>query len=57
MNNPLLDCHWRASSTVAKALAVSGISIGDESMLLNLPALNVSCEKSKLHKAHFANFW
>ena len=56
MNNPLLDCHWRASSTVAKALAVSGISIGDESMLLNLPALNVSCDISGKIKTSQGSF-
>ncbi len=44
MNNPLLDCHWRASATVSKALAVSGISIGQESEILGLPSLNVRCD-------------
>jgi hypothetical protein len=56
MSNPLLDCHWRASSTVAKSLAVSGISIGEESMLLGLPALNVSCDTSGKIKTSQGSF-
>ncbi len=31
---------------MSKALAVSGVSIGGESMLLDLPALNVNCDVS-----------
>jgi hypothetical protein len=56
MNNPLLDCHWRASSTVSKALAVSGTSIGEESAILSLPSLNVSCSLSGKSKSSQGTF-
>jgi hypothetical protein len=55
LNNPLLDCHWRASSTVTKALAVCGSSLGEESMIVSMPSLNVSCDNSgKMRKSQGA---
>ncbi len=54
-SNPLVDCHWRASSTVAKALTVCDSSVGDESVILSLPSLNVSCDTSgKMRKSQGA---
>ncbi len=46
LNNPLLDCHWRASCTASKALAGCGSSLGDEGIIASMPSLNVSCDVS-----------